>query len=64
MKLSEMISKLNAMYNVVGDVEVTITDGWDVRYYRGNSEVDFEIIQAVDVDGKTIVDIGVGGCRE
>lgn len=59
MKLSEMILALEQMQAKLGDVEVLITDGHEGYGYRG----DF-FIQQWDEDGKSFVDIGVGGMKE
>ena len=38
-------------------LEVTITDGFDCRHYRGA----FELKLFEDLPGKYVVDIGIGG---
>lgn len=60
MKISDFISKLEALKKQMGDVEVTITDGHDMLFYRGS----FEITPFEEKPGQFLVDIGVGGCRE
>lgn len=60
MKISELIAKLQAKQDKLGDVEVLITDGFQANCYRG----DYEIIEWSDDDGKMCVDIGIGGCLE
>ena len=59
MNLREMIEKLEMMYAEIGDVEVLVTDGWDCRCYRGSF-----LINRWDEDGKSFVDIGIGGLIE
>ena len=39
------------------ELEVTITDGFDCRHYRGA----FELKLFEDLPGKYVVDIGIGG---
>lgn len=60
MKVSEMISQLQAMQNELGDVDVLITDGYQARCYRG----DYAVMRWIDDDGNYVVDIGIGGCEE
>lgn len=60
MKISEMIAKLQAKQDKLGDVEVLITDGFECNCYRG----DYEIIEWQEDDGSMTVDIGIGGCKE
>ena len=59
MNLREMIEKLEMMYREVGDVEVLITDGFEGQGYRGSF-----LIKRWDEDGKSFVDIGIGGMKE
>ena len=60
MKISEMISQLQALEARLGDVEVLITDGHNAACYRG----DYEIIEWQEDNGQICVDIGIGGCLE
>ena len=39
------------------ELEVTITDGFECRHYRGA----FELKLFEDIPGKYVVDIGIGG---
>jgi hypothetical protein len=57
MKLSEMITKLTALQDQYGDVEVLITDGYYCMCYRGNYH-----IGTYRDKSTTYVDIGIGGC--
>lgn len=59
MKISEMIDCLSDLRDQHGDLEATITDGWEAIGYRG----DFGI-QLFEWNGEKLADIGVGGCRE
>jgi hypothetical protein len=60
MRVSELIKKLQDQLDVVGDVEVLITDGFQAECYRG----DYAVELFVDVDGYSFIDIGIGGCAE
>ena len=44
------------------EMEVTISDGYELNFYRGNAESDF-VVQESEVYPNA-VDIGVGGCIE
>jgi hypothetical protein len=56
MKVGQLISKLKEFNS---DMEVLITDGYNYTFYRG----DFVLAEFED-NGKTYVDIGIGGCME
>jgi hypothetical protein len=60
MLISEIISKLQKLQSEIGDTQVLVTDGFDAVCYRG----DYEIAKWQDDDGRMVVDIGIGGCRE
>lgn len=55
MRINEMIERLTALRDELGDVEVLVTDGFDARCYSGSYDI---------VEWKGIVDIGIGGCME
>jgi hypothetical protein len=59
MRVTELIEKLTAMKQKLGDVEVLITDGFDCRG-------DFLVQEWHDFEGtgQMTVDIGIGGCLE
>ena len=42
------------------DMEVLITDGFNALCYKGQ----YQVKEFTDVDGKTYVDIGIGGCLQ
>lgn len=54
MKVSELIQQLQQF---PGDMEVSITDGYEHKVYGG----DFTVNEFVDCDGRMVVDIGIGG---
>lgn len=59
MKVKELIEKLSAFD---GDMEVTISDGYECVFYKANADYDFVVVEsAVDPN---CVDIGIGGCIE
>lgn len=60
MRITEMIERLGALYEELGDVEVLITDGFDAQCYKGS----YEIRKWKEDDGTMTVDIGIGGCKE
>lgn len=60
MIVSELIKKLQQMQSEVGDVDVTITDGYEAICYVGN----FSVETFVNDDGEMTIDIGVGGTRQ
>jgi|LakMenE18May11ns_1017448.scaffolds.fasta_scaffold7895018_2 hypothetical protein len=55
MTVAELLQKLLVF---PPDLEVTISDGFDFRFYRGNYSVEL-----IEVDDESCVDIGVGGCE-
>jgi len=59
MLVSEMIYKLQKLQDQLGDVEVLITDGYNVLCYQG--EYDIGVYE--DFDSKKFIDIGIGGCE-
>lgn len=59
MKVSEMINALQGCLNNAGDLEVTITDGFECILYRG----DYSFQVFTEDDGEKVIDIGVGGLR-
>jgi hypothetical protein len=59
MKISEMINKLSVIMSQYGDLNVTITDGYDAKCYEG----EFSIQMFVDIDDGKYADIGIGGCN-
>lgn len=63
MKASQMISQLLALKTKHGDLEVTVTDGYDVRCYSASAGMDFDI-QYYEYCDQEFIDIGVGGCLE
>lgn len=60
MKVSKMIERLASLQSVLGDVDVLITDGYNASCCKGQ----YEIAPWVDDDGKSCIDIGIGGCWE
>lgn len=56
MKVSRMVEILQSF---PPDLEVMISDGFNFHFFAG----DYEILLLEELDGTTIVDIGVGGCR-
>jgi hypothetical protein len=60
MKISELVSELEAIAAQHGDVEVLISDGFDFHFYRGA----FVVNAWKDDNGEYCADIGVGGCAE
>lgn len=54
MTVQELIT---ALQEFDPELEVTITDGFDCRHYRGA----FELKLFEDIPGKYVVDIGIGG---
>ena len=55
MIVAELIQKL---HQYPQDMEVQITDGYQLHFYKG----DFAFQLFEGDDGKTFVDIGIGGC--
>ena len=55
MTVAELLQKLLVF---PPDLEVTISDGFDFRFYRGNYSVEL-----TEIDDEPCVDIGVGGCE-
>ena len=64
MKVSQMIQELLALQAEVGDVEVTITDGYRCIGYRGISGRNDYFIDVFIDDGQKFIDIGIGGTEE
>lgn len=60
MKASEMIAALQAAVNKRGDLEVTVTDGFQTVFYRGA----YTITEFQEDDNTWVLDIGIGGCEE
>lgn len=60
MKLGELLDKLAVEYEKHGDCEVTISDGYQGRFYAG----DFCVGGFLDDNRQMTVDIGIGGCDE
>ncbi len=58
MKVRELIHKLS-QYD--GELEVILTDGYQYNFYN-SLNLAFELF--VDDNGKTKLDIGLGGCIE
>jgi hypothetical protein len=56
MKVKELVKILSKFDP---ELEVTITDGYEVRCYHTNGIV---IDQFEDLDGSVCVDVGIGGC--
>lgn len=57
MKVSELISKLNQFPQ---DMEVLISDGFKYNFYAG----DYEVVEFINEDDQTFVDIGIGGLSQ
>ena len=55
MTVAELINKLNQFPQ---DMKVTISDGYDFKFYDG----EYAVNEFVDIDGEAVIDIGVGGC--
>lgn len=60
MKVSELINALQAVLHEHGDAEVTVTDGYENRFYRGT----YTVSRFKEDDGTWAVDLGIGGCEE
>lgn len=61
MIVSELIKKLQQMQSEVGDVDVTITDGYEALCYYG----EFAVIKFFDHQTcQMTIDIGIGGTRQ
>lgn len=60
MQVSKLIEKLEILEQSVGDVDVTITDGWEARCYQGW----FHIAPFLNEFGKMTIDIGIGGTEQ
>ena len=60
MKVSELISALQAVLDEHGDAEVTVTDGYECRFYRGT----YTVSRFKEDDGTWTVDLGIGGCED
>lgn len=61
MTVSELISKLHQLQLEVGDVDVTVTDGWEARCYYG----EYDIIKFFDPQTcQMTIDIGIGGTEQ
>lgn len=60
MKVLELISALQAVLDEHGDAEVTVTDGYNSRFYRGT----YTVSRFQEDDGEWTVDLGIGGCEE
>lgn len=56
MKVKDMI---NALARFDGDMEVTISDGYEGVFYAGH---DFNDYQIAEFEGT--IDISIGGCKE
>lgn len=54
MKVAELLKILK---DLPGDMEISITDGYQARTYQG----DFEVTLFEDCDDKVYCDIGIGG---
>lgn len=60
MIVSELIKKLQLMQSEVGDVDVTVTDGYEALCYYG----EFEVQKFFDPQTcQMTIDIGIGGTR-
>lgn len=59
MKVNELIDKLSALSKEHGDLMVTVSDGFDYRFYKGRNDHDFTVEWLAD---ECVIDIGVGGC--
>jgi len=57
MKIERMIKELQKLHEKYGNIEVTVTDGYNYSFYSG----EYEILSFTD-NGVTVVDIGIGGC--
>lgn len=57
MRLSDLIEELSALEEMIGDVDVTITDSITGKISEGM----FDVVKYVDHDGYVSVDIGIGG---
>ena len=60
MKTLELVEQLLKIYKQHGDVEVLMTDGYNVQCYRG----DYQVQAWQDDNGIWTADIGIGGCNE
>ena len=61
MKVSELIDKLQRLQDEVGDVDVTVTDGWEARCYYG----EYAVIKFFDPQTcQMTIDIGIGGTEQ
>lgn len=64
MKVSELIQELSNAQEAYGDLEVTITDGWNVLCYRTNEEYPTFAVEHYEYKDEEYIDIGIGGCME
>lgn len=61
MKVSELINKLTELRDELGDVDVTVTDGWEARCYYG----EYDVIKFFDPQTcQMTIDIGIGGTEQ
>ena len=61
MKVSKLIKKLTELYEELGDVDVTLTDGWEARCYYG----EYDVIKFFDPQTcQMTIDIGIGGTEQ
>jgi len=58
MIISELVAKLLSLQAIIGDAQVTISDGYQCRFYQGNYTV-----ESFNDNGHTVADIGIGGCE-
>jgi len=61
MTVSDLINRLQSLKDKLGDVEVTITDGYEALCYSG----DFSVQEFFDDhSSRMTIDIGIGGTRQ
>lgn len=61
MKVSELIENLTELHDELGDVDVTVTDGWEARCYYG----EYNVIKFFDPQTcQMTIDIGIGGTEQ
>lgn len=61
MLVSDLINKLKLLQAELGEVDVTITDGWEARCYCG----EYDVIKFFDPQTcQMTIDIGIGGTEQ
>ena len=64
MKASEIIARLSDLINEHGDLEVTVTDGYNGHCYRANKAYPKYEIEPYTQNDTRFIDIGIGGMLE